>query len=104
MKKIMIELPRKVWACYESQLYNQIMTPLSQLYYLSYVDFASKLKECIAKKSLIELGIDESWLNDEMSTPPVAIKQNFHEHEDQEVSIALNYSSLTFGFSKAKST
>jgi hypothetical protein len=35
--KLSIELPRKVWACYESQLYNQIMTPLSQLYYLSYV-------------------------------------------------------------------
>jgi hypothetical protein len=97
--KLSIELPRKVWNCYESQLYNQIMTPLSQLYYLSYVDFASKLKEFIAKKSLLELGIDEPWLNDEMSTPPVAIKQNFHEHEDQEVSIALNYSSLTFGFS-----
>jgi hypothetical protein len=71
--KLSIELPRKVWNCYESQLYNQIMTPLSQLYYLSYVDFASKLKEFIAKKSLLELGIDEPWLNDEMSTPPVAI-------------------------------
>ena len=85
--KLSIELPQKVWACYESQLYNQIMTPLSQLYYLSYVDFASKLKEFIAKKSLIELGIDEPWLNDEMPTPPVAIKQKFHEHE--EVSMAL---------------
>jgi hypothetical protein len=62
-RKLSIELSRKVWACYESQLYNQIMTPLSQLYYLSYVNFASKLKEFIAKKSLIELGIDEPWLN-----------------------------------------
>jgi hypothetical protein len=42
--KVSIELSQKVWACYESQLYKQIMTPLSQLYYLSYVDFASKLK------------------------------------------------------------
>jgi hypothetical protein len=75
------------------------MTPLSQLYYLSYVDFASKLKEFIAKKSLIELGIDESWLNDEISIPPVAIKQKFHEHEDQEVSMTLKYSSLTSGLS-----
>ena len=62
-RKLSIELSRKVWACYESQLYNQIMTPLSQLYYLSYVNFASKLKEFIAKKSLIELGIDKPWLN-----------------------------------------
>ena len=85
--KLSIELSQKVWACYESQLYTQIMTPLSQLYYLFYVDFASKLKEFIAKKSLIELGIDEPWLNDEMPTPPVAIKQKFHEHE--EVSMAL---------------
>jgi hypothetical protein len=75
------------------------MTPLSQLYYLSYVDFASKLKEFIAKKSLIELGIDEPWLNDEISTPPVAIEQTFHEHEDQEVSMALNSSSLKSGLS-----
>jgi hypothetical protein len=58
------------------------------------MDFASKLKEFIAKKSLLELGIDESWLNDEISIPPVAIKQRFHEHEDQEVSMALKYSSL----------
>ena len=42
--KLSIELSQKVWACYESQLYTQIMTPLSQLYYLFYVDFASKLK------------------------------------------------------------
>ena len=97
--KVSIELSQKVWACYESQLYNQIMTPLSQLYYLSYVDFASKLKEFIAKKSLIELGIDESWLNDEISTHPVAMKQNFHEHEDQEVSMALKSSSLKSGLS-----
>jgi hypothetical protein len=84
-RKLSIELPQ-VWACYESQLYNQIMTPLSQLYYLSYVDFASKLKEFIAKKSLIELGIYEPWLNDEISTHPV-------------VSLALRYSSLTSGLS-----
>jgi hypothetical protein len=84
-RKFSIELSRKASACYESELYNQIMTPLSQLYYLSYVDFASKLKELIAKKSLIELGIDEPWLNDEISTHPVAIKQTFHEHEDQDV-------------------
>jgi hypothetical protein len=95
--KLSIQLPQKVSACYESQLYNQIMTPLSQLYYLSYVDFASKLKEFIAKKSLIELGIDEPWLNDEMPTPPVAIKQKFHEHE--EVSMALKDSSLKSGLS-----
>ena len=97
--KLSIELPRKDWACYESQLYNQIMTPLSQLYYLSYVDFASKLKEFIAKKSLLELGIDESWLNDEISIPLVAIKEKFQEHEDQEVSMALKYSFLTSGLS-----
>jgi hypothetical protein len=72
-RKLSIQLSRKVSACYESQLYNQIMTPLSQLYYLSYANFASKLKEFIAKKSLIELGIDEPWLNDEISTHPVAI-------------------------------
>jgi hypothetical protein len=98
-RKLSIELPRKVWNCYESELYNQIMTPLSQLYYLSYVDFASNLKEFIAKKSLLELGIDESWLNDEIATPAVAMKQKFHEHEDQEVSMAIKYSSLTSGFS-----
>jgi len=94
-----IELPQKVWVCYESQLYNQIMTPLSQLYCLSYVDFASKLKEFIANKSLLELGIDEPWLNDEISAPPVAIKQKFHEHEDQEVSMTLKCSSLKSGLS-----
>jgi len=96
---ISIELPQKVWVCYESQLYNQIMTPLSQLYCLSYVDFASKLKEFIANKSLLELGIDEPWLNDEISAPPVAIKQKFHEHEDQEVSMTLKCSSLKSGLS-----
>ena len=48
---------------------------------------------------MIELGIDEPWLNDEISIPPVAIKQKFHEHEDQEVSMALKYSSLTSGLS-----
>jgi hypothetical protein len=63
------------------------------------VDFASKLKEFIAKKSLIELGIDEPWLNDEISTHHVAIKQKFHEHEDQEVSMALKSSSLKSGLS-----
>jgi hypothetical protein len=46
---------------------------------------------------LIELGIDEPWLNDEMPTPPVAIKQKFHEHE--EVSMALKDSSLKSGLS-----
>lgn len=97
--KLSIELPQKVWACYESQLYNQIMTPLSQLYCLSYVDFASKLKEFIAKKSLLELGIDEPWLNDEISAPPVAIKQKYHEHEDQEVFMAFKSSSLKSGLS-----
>jgi hypothetical protein len=30
---------------------------------------------------------------------PWLYSKHFHEHEDQEVSIALNYSSLTFGFS-----
>jgi hypothetical protein len=48
---------------------------------------------------LIELGIDEPWLNDEISTPPVAIKQKFHDHEDQEVSMALKSSSLKSGLS-----
>lgn len=98
--KFSTELPQKIWACYESQLYNQIMTSLSQLYYLSYADFASKLKEFTGKKSLLELGIDEPWLNDEISAPPEAIKQKFHEHEVQEVSMSLKTSwSLKSGLS-----
>ncbi|XP_076091645.1 uncharacterized protein LOC143063398 [Mytilus galloprovincialis] len=64
-KLLNVELPHKVWICYEVQLYGQIMNPLAQLYYDSYSDVANKLYEFLLKKSLLELDIDESWLNEE---------------------------------------
>ncbi|CAC5424148.1 unnamed protein product [Mytilus coruscus] len=64
-KLLNVELPHKVWICYEVQLYGQIMNPLAQLYRESYSDVANKLYEFLLKKSLLELGIDEPWLNEE---------------------------------------
>lgn len=64
-KVVNVELPHKIWMCYESHLYNQIFKPLSDLYYMSYVDVAKRLYDFVSTQELQDLEIDEPWLNDD---------------------------------------
>lgn len=93
-KHVSAEFPNKVWICYEAQLYNHIMTSLSHLYCVSYLDVASKLNEFISQKTLLELEIDEPWLNDDFANRPRLICP-----ASGTVSVATKLSSLKSGLS-----
>lgn len=80
-KVVNIELPHKIWMCYESHLYNQIFKPLSDLYYMSYVDVARRLYDFVSRQELHDLEIDEPWLNDDYTPTDTERLHNSGKHE-----------------------